>query len=320
MRVAVLGLGSIGMRHAGNLLRLGAQVCGFDPDPARRAALEAQGGEIAMTRDTAIAQSDAALIASPSALHHADLSAAVAAKRPALVEKPLSHDPQDLERLLDAAATQGLRVWGALNLRFHPAVLAAKALLQQKALGDLLWGRLICASYLPDWRPGQDYRQGYAADLRTGGVLFDVIHEFDLAHHLLGPTQAISCQARNTGVLDIASEDCADIVLRHPNGLQSSLHLDYVTRPPLRVTEIAGTLGRITLDLRGRSWEWRDAKGEKRGGETFSSTFDDDYLAEMQAFLDSLAGRATPLCGGHEALAVLKTVIDARKLAGLPQP
>ena len=36
MTIAVIGLGSIGARHAGNLLQIGESVCGFDPDVARR--------------------------------------------------------------------------------------------------------------------------------------------------------------------------------------------------------------------------------------------------------------------------------------------
>ncbi len=39
MKIAVLGLGSIGLRHGANLLALGRDVIGYDPDPARRALL-----------------------------------------------------------------------------------------------------------------------------------------------------------------------------------------------------------------------------------------------------------------------------------------
>src|SRR5262249_26027808 len=149
----------------------------------------------------------------------------------------------------------------ALNLRFHPAVIEAKKRIATGELGKLLWGRLICASYLPDWRPGQDYRQGYASDPTTGGGLFDIIHEFDLGHHLLGAATAVAAQARTSGVLDMKSEDVADILLRHQSGASSSIHLDYVTRPAQRVTEIAGTTGFLHLDIAGRRATMTDAKG-----------------------------------------------------------
>ena len=43
-RIAVLGLGSMGFGMAASLLRRGAEVIGFDPDPAAMDRLRARGG------------------------------------------------------------------------------------------------------------------------------------------------------------------------------------------------------------------------------------------------------------------------------------
>jgi len=153
------------------------------------------------------------------------------------VEKPLGHDPDLAARLAGRARERGVAVAVAHNLRFRPVVQRVKQVLSEGALDDPAWARFCCASWLPDWRPGQDYRSNYAADPVTGGVIFDSIHEVDLACHLLGRAKVQSASAVRTGILDMPSEDVADIVLRHDAGCQSAIHLDYVTRPRPRARD-----------------------------------------------------------------------------------
>jgi predicted dehydrogenase len=319
VRVAVLGLGSIGLRHARNLVALGQEVVGFDPLLERREALEEAGGKTTEDRAALIKDADAVVVASPNVHHLDDLRAAIEAGRPAFVEKPLSHKLDGVDAVLAQADKMGVAIFAALNLRFHPAVQEAKRRLAAGDIGKPLWGRLICSSYLPNWRPNQDYRQGYTSDPTTGGVLFDIVHEFDLAHHLLGAATAVAAQARRSGRLEMSSEDVADVLLRHASGVTSSLHLDYVTRPPLRVTEIAGEDGFLRLDIAGRRATITDAAGAVKLEKKYVTTFDDDYRDEMAAFLACVAGQDKPPCNGREARDVLVQVVAARRLAGLPQ-
>lgn len=314
--IAVLGLGSIGLRHAQNVLTLGRAVIGFDPSAERRALLAAKGGQTTDSLDHALDAATAVVIASPSDRHEDDLAAAIEAGCHALVEKPIGHREGRLGGLLDTAEAKGLVVAAALNLRLHPAVLAAKRVVAEGGIGTVLWGRFLAALYLPDWRPGQDWRQGYANDPCTGGAIFDYIHEFDLAAHLLGPFATRACVAGHSGTLGLASEDMADAVLDH-GGILSSIHVDYVTRPRRRHFEIAGSTGQIEVDLDRRRFRQLDRDGSVIADQTFPGSYGDDYVAEMSAFLASLGG-APPACSGREALFVLNGVISARSLAGLP--
>lgn len=316
--IGVLGLGSIGMRHAGNLMAAGVGVRGFDPSPARRAVLDGKGGAAFDTAAEAMEGVQGVVIATPSGCHLADLSAAIAADKHVFIEKPLAHTTAGVEEILAAADRKGLVVFAGLNMRFHPGVVGARALLDRGTLGDILWGRLLAASYLPDWRPDQDYRRGYAADPETGGALFDFIHEFDLAVHLLGPAETCAAQARRTGRLEMACEDCADVILAHEGGARSTLHVDYVTRPRQRLVEIAAAGGFLRLDLEaGRLAAWDDNGGiiEER---TFAADANAMYVDEMASFLGCIADGAAPACSGRDALGVLRLVIDARRMAGLP--
>jgi len=315
--IAVLGLGSIGLRHARNALALGEAVIGFDPSPERRALAEAEGAKTTGSREAALEAAEAVVIATPSEHHEADLASAIESGCHALVEKPIAHEPERLARLLDAAEARNLVVAAGMNLRLHPCVRAAYKALSEGNLGKPLWGRFLAALYLPDWRPGQDWRQGYANDPRTGGAIFDYIHEFDLAAHLLGRFTPRACVAGHSGSLGLEAEDMADAVLDHGDGISSTIHVDYVTRPRIRSFEIAGTQGQIQVDLDRRRFRQWTATGEVAAETEFPGGYADDYLTEMSAFLASLKG-APPACSGRDALAVLEGVVVARTLAGLP--
>jgi len=315
--IAVLGLGSIGLRHAGNALSLGHPVIGFDPSPERRALLAEKGGAVTANRQHAIDQAQAVVVASPSAHHLDDLKACIMAGRHVMVEKPLAHQTQDLRAVMAQAEQAGLVVAVAMMLRLHPAVRRAAEILSSGQLGKPLWGRFLAALYLPEWRPGQDWTQGYANDPKTGGALFDYIHEIDLACHLLGPASVLSSVATNTGSIGLEAEDMADVVLDH-GGPRSSIHVDYVTRPRHRYGEIIGTLGALRIDLDGRGLQWRDTSGAMVEDTVYPGTYADDYVAEMSAFLSAIDGAGPPPCSGIQALTVLDTLISARTLAGLP--
>ena len=318
LKVGVLGLGSIGLRHARNIMTLGLDVTGFDPDPVRCAGFSDLGGRSAVTREKTIDDSDVVVIATPSGQHLNDLRDAIAAQRHVFIEKPLSHTDEGLEIILRQADALGLVVFAGLNQRFNPVIEAAQLLISDGALGQPLWARFLSGSFLPDWRAGADYRTGYAADPKTGGVLFDVVHEFDIANFLLGPARTINACARNTGLLEISAEDCADVVLEHDSGVRSTLHLDYVTRPKRRKAEVAGSDGLLELDLAGRRLRMYNQYGAVSHEQSWLSSIDEDYLAEVKQFVRCVTHRETPRCGGHEALVVLRQVLAARQMSGLP--
>lgn len=281
--------------------------------------LEAEGGAAFTARDEAFTGCVAAVVASPSGHHRDDLAAVIGAGLHAFVEKPLSHAATGVDRILAQATARRLHVFAGLMLRWHPCVERARAELAQASLGSLLWARATYGSWLPGWRPQTDYRAGYAADPATGGVLFDLIHEFDLLHHLLGAPAVAAAVARRSGQLELQSEDIAEVILRHPGGLLSSLHVDYVTRPAVRTVEIAGTEGQLLIDLNARRLVHRGRDGGIVADRTMPGTYADDYVAEMRDFIGCLEGRLTPRCGGAEALQVLETVIAARRQCGLPE-
>jgi len=313
--VAVLGLGSIGLRHARNLLSLGVRVVGYDPDLSRQAAARAIGVE-QLPRSEALAKADAVVVASPSRQHLADLRDSAANGRPVFVEKPIGHDVDGL-RVVAKAATAP--IFPALILRHDAAVQAASRFLSQ--LPDApRRATVVCESFLPDWRPGTDYTQGYAADPVYGGVLFDHIHEVDLAWHLLGPLRLQSAKATRSGLLNLASEDRVEFNASHASG-EVRVIVDYgVPTEPRRQTHICGHWGRLTLDILARKILIEDPIGTVVREERLPGDNEQDYVDQMREFLEVAAERQRPRCSVEEAIDVLQFTLNVRRLCALPNP
>lgn len=114
---------------------------------------------------------------------------------------------------------------------------------------DAMSVRAISSSYLPDWRPGQDYRQCYSAHKDMGGgVGIDLIHEWDYLTWLYGmPTDVKSIRTKMSD-LEIDSDDLA-IYIAHTEKTAIEVHLDYFGRSSLRKLELYLPNDTIICDL-----------------------------------------------------------------------
>jgi len=318
MRIGIIGLGSMGLKHARHALADGHDVTGFDPDLSAREALAAAGGVAVDSVDGLLAAAEAVVVASPPRFHLPQCATAIAAGRHVLVEKPLADRIGDLPVIVENARAAGLVFAVAQNLRYHPAVRAARVEIEQGRIGRPLNACAIGMSPLVDWRPGSDHRSNYAADPRSGGVIFDWVHEIDLLAFLLGPFQATGASAANSGVLGIAAEETATLMLRHEAGTLSMIMLSYLGRPARRVTEIHGSAGRLEIDIPARRLRVWGVDAQLIRETAFGGQHADDYVSELRAFVRAASGSEAPGCTAEEAGTILRQVLRLRDLAGLP--
>ena len=109
--------------------------------------------------------------------------------------------------------------------------------------------RAICSTYLPDWRPGVDYRNNYSAKKELGGgVTLDLIHEWDYLIYLLGFPEQIFNLNRKVSHLEISSDDLSIYIAGYKDKLVE-LHLDYFGRIPTRKVEFYLKEGTIVGDF-----------------------------------------------------------------------
>jgi predicted dehydrogenase len=312
MRVAVLGCGSIGRRHAANLRTLAvSEVLLYDPDLRARERSSAELGLEAFGDLNGVwdQRPDALVIASPSAQHIPLARAGAERGCHLFIEKPLSHQLDGIEALERLAEERGLVTMVGCNMRFHPGPATVKRLLDEGRIGSPIAARIYAGSYLPAWRPSQDYRQSYSASLASGGAILDVIHEIDLALWYMGPARLVAAAVLPANEIGLETDGLAELLLRHASGALSSVHLNFIQRDYRRGCQIIGTEGTLYWDFEADRVDVLRGEGVEPERHPLPSGWELNrmYLDELGHFLSCIESRAAtvnPIGGGAAALEI----------------
>ena len=189
-----------------------------------------------------------------------------------------------------------------------------KKILDKKGLGKIYSARFSVGQYLPDWRPSANYSKSYSASREMGGgVLFDLIHEIDLACDLIGePVGRVACQVDKVSDLQIETEDLAELLYRTDDNSFVSIHLDYLTRGYQRYIEIIGSQGSLRADLFSNKVTVTSESGETE--EKFFPEFlrNDMYLDMLSVFINCIEEKNVPPASLQDGLISNQISINIR--------
>jgi predicted dehydrogenase len=334
MKILIVGLGGIGQRHLRNLRTLlgaGAEISGVDlrsSIPLLTDQLQVEAGttleekynlRIYPELGSALNSSpDAVFVCTPTSQHIPTALLAAQACCHLFIEKPLSHNLQQVEELVRLVESRGLMAVVGYQMRFHPCLRRLHALVQEKKVGRILSVRAEIGEYLPGWHTYEDYRQMYASrrDL-GGGVILSQIHELDYLYWLFGLPRSVYALGGHLSRLEINVEDTADVLMNFFVDGQSvpiSLHEDYLQRPPRRFCDIIGDQGKILVNLAALSVERFDGEGKQVEASSYSSFQRNQmFLDELNHFLSNLQGDAHPLVSVREAAHSLRMALAAKE-------
>lgn len=253
MKVLIAGYGSIGARHLRIFQEMYPQ---FEYAVLRRPESNPLNifGAKTFTQPAEIEGFSPSLvmICNPTYLH-ADLleklTPHLARGTAIFFEKPYAHTLKDLETISKLVQAKEFRAFYGCVLRFHPLIKEAKNFIDNSDWGKLCEYKIRCLSYLPHWRPSQDYRKSYSADsAKGGGVLFDLIHEFDYAEWFFGPISKVQGKVGKFSNLEIQSDDYCLVDTQHAD-VKGIVELSYAEKTPIRGFELFWERGLVRGDI-----------------------------------------------------------------------
>ena len=303
MKALFIGLGSIGTRHLQNLtalcekkgIPLQADALRSGSRPLRPGAAELLHAQY--TDWAALGEYDLAFITNPTHLHAEAIQKLAGRAKALFIEKPIFEATgYDLAAL---GLGEYQKAYVAAPMRWCGTMLALKEELPRLKPYS---ARVICSSYLPDWRPGVDYRTVYSAHREMGGgVTIDLIHEWDYLVSLFGkPLQLCNLKGQYSE-LEVDSDDLSVYIARWPHML-GEVHLDYFGRTYRRSMELFTPAGTLTADFGAATLTLPDGTVQD-----YRESTDAWYKREMTYFLDyAQNGSGESVNSPAEALDVLR--------------
>ncbi len=248
MNVLIIGLGSIAKKHIDAIRLLKYKVDFFALRSHENAEKYQDINNIFNYEDIASLEIDFAIISNPTSEHKKAISKLIKYKFPLFIEKPIFAS-LDIQEEIDTILNKEISTYVACNLRFLHCIEYVKDKIQQLVDKRLNEVNVYCGSYLPDWRPGSDFKKSYSAIPELGGgVHIDLIHELDYLYWLFGIPKDVKRSFRNQSSIEIKSYDYANYVLDY-DGFCANVVLNYYRRDPKRSLELVFNDETWNIDL-----------------------------------------------------------------------
>ena len=309
----IAGLGSIGRRHLHNLELLGeTDISLFRTHKSTIEDSNLKDYHVFSVLEEALASKpDSVIISNPTSFHMNVAVPAAEAGCALLIEKPLSHELDELmafEKVLDRKKTI---VMTAYQFRFNPGLKKIKEILQNGTLGKPLSFQCKWGEFLPGWHPWEDYRKSYAANRNLGGgVVLTLSHPLDYLLWFFGNVKDLFAFTEKNSSLELDCEDTADVVFNFQSGVAGTLHLDYFCQPKQHEINIICSEGTIFWSYETSNVVASHANGEES---VFTAPLDYErnnmYQEEMKHFIDCMDGKAKPPCTYEDGKRALKLAI-----------
>ena len=257
---------------------------------------------------------DAAFICTPAPFHVSQATKFVQNKIPVFIEKPISNTLDGIDNLKKFVNKYKVPVLVGYVLRYSDSLNFFRKKIIEKKIKHPNVAKIICKSYLPDWRPGQDYKVSASAKKKLGGgVLLELSHELDYAKWLFGELKVLESKIINTRTLKINVEDCANLKLISKKGTVVHIGLNFISKKKIRKCIFTNKSKSLIWDGIANKVIYKSNKRtlEKK---KFISNTNDIYKKQIIHFFKCVTKAAKPVVSLEESIDVLNLIIASKKL------
>ena len=313
--ILVVGAGSMGWNHARVCSELGVLVgiCDMDEELVSKVSndFKVEGFtnlEEAITKTNPLG----VIVATPTTAHFRVASEVIRNKRHILVEKPLTKNLNDGEKLVSLAREESLILSVGHIERHNPVISKAKEFLNSGNWGDIITISSRRVSNFP----------GRISDV---GVILDLgIHDIDNVINLMD-SKPMTVYTNGGKHNDIEFEDHATIMIGFENGNSAMVEVNWVTPMRVRTLSLTCENSYIELDymkqsLNISSSRFVDAENPQQypvkieiDSKEIPLNYVEPLKLEIIDFLNSIKEKREPLVNGEQALLSLKVTIAALK-------
>ena len=306
--VAFIGAGRIGLMHLTNLSRMPGvrviEVVDAHLAAAQRGAAIVDAPRASTNPLAAINATDVdvVLIATPTATHPELIAAAITAGKPVWCEKPVALSLADAAMVRDLAAKHNVPVMIGYMRRFDDRYAQLKRRIDAGELGAIERFRAVSIDAAPP---------SLAFIKTSGGICIDMlIHDFDLALHLVGPIVAVHSWGSvlvDPGFHDADDVDTVMVMLKFANGALGVVEGGRRTTWGYDIrTEVSGALARAFVAAPGAMPSDGDGAPALVPDQSFANRFVDAYVSELAYFFRCLREQTTPKPDIADAMASLR--------------
>lgn len=307
MRIVFIGIGSIAKKHIKAIRKIEQNSEIFALRSSRDARPYEDVYDFYEYADVAEINPDFIIISNPTSKHYETIEKLLPLRKPLFIEKPvfgeLGHDD-----VIKEIEDKGILTYVACDMRFMDCLTWLHGYMQEhKDSVRINEINVYCGSYLPEWRPGTDFRKCYSAIPELGGgVHIDLIHDVDYVYWIFGKPQKHTAVFRNVSSLDIRAYDYANFNLEYP-AFCANVVLNYYRRDAKRYMEILFDDCTWTVDMLKN--EITSSTGELIYRSEQSGA--DEYKAQMRYFMELVKDNAkTSMNSASEAYDVLKICLN----------
>lgn len=315
-RVLVVGLGSIGRRHARLLAEreeLVVEWCEVNGEMVDIAAEElGNPNRVFGDFSEGIASGpDFVVIATPQSMHCSQAVEALRAGIPVLCEKPLSDNLEDAREIVRCVDETGVCFAIGFQSHFSEGHLRLRHAVQSGQIGRVRHFHCRVGTY----QTLQNSRSRYQTQ-SVGALIQDYAHQPDLAQWILGEVpEEVIARGVTSRVPELWAEpNVLSVDTLYADALIGTLHLNYLQSPQRHHYEIVGDEGWVFFDADTGHFETADRRANCISRVTCCVERDPVYRVEHEAFFSAAAGDRfpeSPAADGLISVAVADAAIES---------